>query len=212
MAFRFSDSTAVAAGTFNVHVIHPKWLAEVGLLPDGTKVRMSSDFRRPGFELSPEGMNVKWDIKPDRLIIVSKSRQEDCGGILASVLEALPWTPLLGVGVNVEFTGLPEDIDGLPESCSLPSCQDVEGYGLRQRTMHIGLTRGPHIFNMQVSSHEKVELSINVHTELGKKPSQREACELAIETCRNFFALREEATDLAKKILGVELSYEQNSD
>jgi len=213
VTFRFSDSTAVAAGTFNIHVIHPRWLAEVDLLPEGTKVKMSSDFRRPGFRYAFDGIAMEWDVRPERLVIVSKSHKENCGSVLAGVIRNLPWTPLLGVGVNIEFKGTLEDLEAIPKLCQPPPCQAVEGYGTKQQTMHLGLTRGPHVFNMQIAVHEKVELSINVHTELGNKAApQREVTALAIGACDNFFALREEAVGLAKKLWNLELSYEPNSD
>jgi hypothetical protein len=214
VAFRFSDSTAIAAGTFNTYVIHPKWLVEVGLLKEGTKVKMLSDFRRPGIRYSAEDYPVEWDIRPDRVTLktVRPDPNVDCGAGLATIIEHLPWTPLGGVGVNAEFVGTLADIEHLPRERSLPECKPFDNFALKQRTMHVGFARGPHVFNIQIAQHEKIELSVNVHTELNDKGTQKEISELALETCRNFFALRNEATDLAKRLFGVELSYEQNSD
>jgi len=202
----------VAAGTFNTYVIHPKWLVEVGLLREGAKGKMLSDFRRPGIRYSSDEIPYEWDIRPDRVMLITKKPDVDCGKDLATVIESLPWTPLGGVGVNAEFIGTPADIEGLPDNRGLQTWEIPGEYGLKQRTLHVGLVRGPHIFNLQIAQHEKVELSINIHTELSDKGPQKEISELAQETCRNFFALREEGTKLAKQLFGVELSYEQNID
>lgn len=208
MAFRFKDSTAVAAGTFNTYVIHPKWLVEVGLLKEGTKVKMLSDFRRPGIRYSVEELPIEWDIRPDRVMLKTSNPEADCGSGLATIIGCLPWTPLVGVGVNAEFLGTPEDIECLPKPRSLPTCETPDGYELKQRTLHVGFNRGPHIFNIQIAQHEKVELSINIHTELSDKGTQKEVSDLAQEACQNFFALRSEGVDLARRLFGVELSYE----
>jgi hypothetical protein len=58
VAFRFSNSTAVAAGTFNIYVIQPQWLSEVKIFREGMKLQMASDFRRPGFRYSAEELSV----------------------------------------------------------------------------------------------------------------------------------------------------------
>ena len=203
MAFRFSTSTAVAAGTFNIYVIQPQWLREVKLFREGVKMKVASDFRRPGFLYTSDESPVNWDVRPDRVMLTGKNPAADCGGVLADVIHKLPWTPLTGVGVNVEFIGEPEDLERL-KGCSLPTCDAIEGYARKQRTIHTALERSPHIFNLQIAAHEKIELSINVHTEL--TGTQEAISALAEETCRKFLALREEASRLAARQFGVEVN------
>jgi len=213
VAFRWTSSTAVAAGTFNMYVIQPHWLTEVGRFREGMKLKAKSDMNRPGFNYSSDELRFTWDIRPDRLMVISKGPTDDCGAELADVIEKLPWTPLAGVGANVEFTGDEADIELLMSGkCRLPSCNIPDGYGLKQRTVHIAIARDAHIFNLQIAAHERVELSINVHTELTAKGRQAANSELAQRACKQHLALCHEATELARNLFQVELRYEPNSD
>jgi hypothetical protein len=208
VALLFKKAAAVAVGTFNIYVIQPKWLAEVGIWPEGTKIQMASDLNRPGFRYRSEEFSAQWEVRPDRLILHTESANDDCGKTLADVLEKLPWTPLFGVGVNVEFHGDLNELKELPRSCSLPSGDGPDGYEVKQRTCHVGLLRSGQIFNLQLSASEKAELSINVHTELRDKGKQEHITKLAQEACRAFIELRDEAVKLAKRTFALELSYE----
>lgn len=174
---------------------------------------MLSDFRRPGIRYSAEDVPVEWDIRPDRVMLVTKKPDEDCGKGLATIIQQLPWTPLIGVGVNAEFVGTPEDIDKISDKYRLPSNEVPQGnYGQKQRTVHVAFTRDPYVFNIQIAQHEKVELSINIHAELTNKATQKEASDLAQEALGKFISLRDEAVALATRLYGVELSYELHSD
>lgn len=206
MAFRFRSATAVAAGTFNIYVIQPRWLAEVGLVREGVKVQLKSDLNRPGFLYSSEELPTDWDVRPDRLTLIAKTPAIDCGSLLADVIEKLPWTPLIGVGANVEFVGELADIDKFPCERTIPKCEPPAGYECKQRTVHVALARGPHIFNLQMSVHEdRTELSINVHTELKGQGNQATISTLAQRSCREFFALRDESIELVRKLFCVEV-------
>jgi hypothetical protein len=205
VALRFKKATAVAVGTFNIYVIQPKWLAEVGIWPDGTQVQMLSDLNRPGFRYKTE-FPTQWEVRPDRLILHTEEVGDDCGATLANVLEKLPWTPLFGVGVNLEFHGDLPELSNLAASCALPRCDAPEGYEIKQSTAHIAAKRGDHVFNLQLSAHESAELSINVHTELKDKGKQENVVKVAQEACRKYFVLRGEAIELAKRIFALELT------
>jgi len=208
VALLFKKATAVAVGTFNIYVIQPKWLAEVGIWPDPSQVQMASDLNRPGFRYRSEGLPTQWEVRPDRLILHTFSSADDCGGLLSSVLEKLAWTPLFGIGLNVEFEGDLAELDRARTNCTPPACEVPEGYELKQRTCHLGMARGDHIFNLQLSAYEKSELSINVHTDLKDKGRQGYITELARETCNRFFEIRDEAVSLATRIFALELKYE----
>src|SRR5437667_1502871 len=118
--FAFKKAAAVAVGTFNMYIIQPNWLVQVGLFKEGVRVQMQADFTRPGFRFSAEETSYWWNVRPDRLILETESPEIDCGEPLRIVLDTLRWTPLTGIGTNLEFEA---DI-GIVETlrCKLPEC------------------------------------------------------------------------------------------
>lgn len=207
MAFQFSKANAVAVGSFNVYIIQPKWLAEIGLMAKGVKVRMETDFNRPGLRFSSEDSPFSWHIRPDRITLDTEDSSADCGSKLADVLEKLPWTPLLAVGMNTEFKGEVADIDNIPARPDLLHCIPPAGYEFAQRSLHLALKHGDQLVNVQVSDLlTSAEVSVNWHTELKDKSNQSEANLAAQQSCRKFFAAREAGLLLAKKLYGLELT------
>lgn len=211
MSFRFQKAAAVAVGTFNMYIIQPPWLSQLGLLEEGVPLEMKADFNRPGFRYRARGSSLWWNVRPDRLILESESSQADCGEPLAKVLDVLKWTPLMGVGTNVEFEGVIGILDQI--RCKLPDVAMAKGFREGQRTWHVAMVRGPQTFNFQVSAvppseeskEGKVSLSINVHTELSKERAQLKANEMAIAACKEFKNHRDEALAIAGEILGGEI-------
>lgn len=212
MAWRFKIASAVAVGTFNIYVIQPRWLTEVGLVPDGTKLKMASDLIRPGFRYSSPELSADWDVRPDRVSVVTKQPDVDCGKLLAEVLDKLMWTPLTGIGVNVEFEGATSDLEQLPSGCRLPECALPSGYGMHQKSIHVALARDEHVFNFQLSLLDDPSLAVNVHTDLKDKGTQKEINKLAINACLNYLPLQTEARSLVRQLYKVELQNEQHSD
>lgn len=110
---------------------------------------MEAGTNRPGFRFPVKGSGIQWTTYPDRLLLETESSHEDCGAPLAIVLGYLKWTPLRGIGTNLEFEAEAAIADQI--RCKLPQCEEIDGYSTNQRTWHIGLRRGQQIFNMQVS-------------------------------------------------------------
>ena len=50
MSFRFTSASCVAVGTFNIYIIQPQWLAQMGVWLKGEKFNLQTDLSRPGFK------------------------------------------------------------------------------------------------------------------------------------------------------------------
>jgi len=212
VSFQFKSAAAVAVGTFNIYIVQPHWLAEIGLLKEHSQLRMEADFNRPGFRFRVDGAQIRWNVRPDRLMLETQSADEDCGEPLATVLKVLEWTPLLGVGTNLEFEAEPAILSRL--SCPLPKCEAPDGFEVGQRTWHISVIRGPHQFNFQLAlqaaddpaAAPAVGLSINVHTDTSKENGHQRSSALGQSACKLFRPHCDEALALASDFLGVEIS------
>ncbi len=209
MAFKFKSSMAVAAGTFNIYVIQPTWLSQVGLIEGGMKIQFSTDLNRPGFRYEGGSLQGVWTVRPDRVSIESKTFGVDCGTPVSGIIEKLPWTPLNGVGTNLEFEADLAIIDAV--NCKLPICDAPGGLSVAQRSWHVGLKKENQIFNYQVSERESpkgdryVSLVINVHTEIPRGMKQIEASSLAVAACKKFSEHASEAIEVGKELLKVEI-------
>ncbi len=208
MAVRFKMASAVAVGTMNIYVIQPKWLVEVGLLPADSKIRMESDLNRPGFRYTTEESSLKWDVRPERLMIHSESAYTDCGTVLADVLGKLPWTPLLAVGFNFEFQGDIDEVARIAKELRPPSCIAPSTYAIKQTTSHIAIQQGDQIFNFQMAAADHFELAINVHTDVNNKGTQETISRCSIDACRRFVEFRQKSRELAESLLKLELKDE----
>lgn len=65
MDFTFKHSSCVAVGTFNIYIVQPKLLAEMGVFETEQPVLVSGDLTRPGIRF--EVNNALWTVRPDRL-------------------------------------------------------------------------------------------------------------------------------------------------
>lgn len=213
VAFRFKNSSAVVVGTFNIYIVQPAWLSEIGLLPNGIDGPLETDLNRPGFRFTPKGSHTLWNVRPDRLVLETTSRDDDCGAPLVSVLDALRWTPLQGIGANIALEGEAEVLKNL--RCKLPECEPPpHGFELGQRTLHVAMTRGKQSFNVQLSfnppseknEQERATLMLNVHTDIPRNEGQIKANQLGQDVCREWHNHRNEAIKLASQFLGVDVS------
>lgn len=206
MAFKFKKATCVVAGTFNMYVIQPPWLAKLEILPKGSEVSIGTDLNEPGFRYIPTKGPFRWFVTPNRIEVETRDSEADCGIPVASVLAALPWTPLVALGNNSIYTAPLEDLGRLREEFRC-SPQSPEGYSLKQRSLHFGLSRDGAVTNLQLSfTLEELELSFNVNTELRK----RESADAQV-AARRFLQDRRDTEFLIQKLLGLSVEY-GNSD
>lgn len=203
MPFKFKKASCVAVGTFNIYVVQPRLLVGIGMLKKGIEVKFEQILTQPGFRFSADGLKGKWTVRPDRLIVETDSPDEDCGQQLSTVLKALRWTPVVAIGVNVEFESATDSIESLfPKAAHGP-----KNLTIRQRTTHVAVSEDGNVFNLQAAMPASGPnfLSGNVHTEL-KTESQKKDVEKAIGALRQFNIVRERATELLKTVFKVRIT------
>jgi hypothetical protein len=202
VAFRFKKATCVVAGTFNMYIVQPAWLAKVGIIPQGIEVAIGSKLDEPGFRFLSPKLSSRWFVTPGRIEVETQSPEEDCGAKVADVLQVLPWTPLVALGNNVQYTAPLSEIDALPEEMRrAPAIPDE--YELMQRSFHFGLGRENRIINLQLAiAPEEIELSVNVQTELRDRDSAS-----AQAAARRFLQDRQEAEALIRHLFKANIEY-----
>ena len=205
MAFTFKNSSCVVIGTFNIYILQPKYLAEMGVIERGHEVRLSADLSQPGIRFQIQTAN--WIVRPERLTVETDDRDFNCGETVASVLDALPWTPIKAVGINVSFQAGLERLDNLPDHVRLPRL--VNSDGLTHRAMSLGIANDEFVTNFTLAaSPEEVSLSINVHFDVKQRlpgRSQRQSVEDAGNFVREFEQRRNDAIKLVEEMLELEI-------
>jgi len=185
-----------------MYIVQPAWLAKVGIIPKGIEVAIGSKLDEPGFRFFSPKLSSRWFVMPGRIEVDTEIPEEDCGGKVAEVLAALPWTPLVALGNNALYTAPLSEIEALPDEMRRPP-EIPNGYELGQRTLHFGLSREKRLTNLQLSiTSEEIELSINVHTELRDRDNN-DAQEAA---CR-FLQDRRDAEALARHLFKASIEY-----
>ena len=204
MDFTFKHSSCVAVGTFNIYIVQPKLLAEMGVFETERPALISGDLTRPGIRF--EVNNAVWTVRPDRLSVESKAPNVDCGLFVERTLAALCWTQIMGVGVNSVFTSPSESESQLPSDLRLPVHPDAT-----QRTSHLSIPRGDSVLNLQMThSDNQLELSLNMHTDFSRnKGNSKEINESVRSICGSFIDLRTSAVDFANEILKAEFIYDR---
>lgn len=204
MQFRFKKANCVAVGTFNVYIIQPPLLTEMGVLAVGKTVELQADLSQPGVRFTID--NTTWTVRPERLAIETNRFDVNCGAFLAKMLEQLCWTPIKAIGSNAVYVADASAEADLPSGFRLPT---AIAEGVSQRTVHIGYKRDRQQINLQLAEADgELELSLNVHTEVRKASSQRRLNESAKQACNSFLDHRTLATDLAADVLKGEFVYE----
>lgn len=133
--FTFESASAVAVGTFNIHIFMPPWLVKCGVvrtLPNSLEFALS----RPGFRVRLDERDTLLTIEPQRIEISSTQEGFNCGEILGKILARLRETPLTAVGVNVAYASTLEHEEVFPGIAAIPNV--VNGDHVARRT--VGLT------------------------------------------------------------------------
>jgi hypothetical protein len=207
LVFRFKRATCVAVGTFNIYVIQPAWLAEIGIIPKSTQVEIYSDLTEPGFRFTSSKLNSRWVITPNRIHVETDDPNKDCGVEMAKVLGHLPWTPLVALGNNTTYLAPRDEIAGLPLIAAIDP-PVPEGFDFVQKTVHLGLRQGETLFNLQVAAtEEELELSCNAHTELKGRSS-----DFAQESAMRFFEVRKTAQSLITALFQASVTNVSDND
>ena len=200
MAFRFKKASCVVAGTFNMYIIQPPWLAKINIFPKGTNIVMWSKLDEPGFRFQAQGIPSRWFVTPSRIDVETENQEEDCGAKVATVLSKLPWTPLRAIGNNTIYKAPLSELDVLPDLNHIQP-PIPEGFELAQRSVHIGVTKGDQQYNLQVSvTTDIIELAVNVNTELTGKDA-----DFSHQAARSFLDHRQQANHLIRHLLKARL-------
>ena len=194
--FRFKSKNAVAIGSFNIYIIQPQSLAQMGVLEKDAsdKVLVSGDLTRPGIRFEIAGS--VWVVRPDRLSVESENYRANCGELLQKTLQALCWTPIVALGANVTFSA-PIEIER-QLAFKLP-----EHRGALQRTSHVAVELGESVVNIQLGQvKDELELRVNVHTDLNDlRGDSRKISEKAVAVMGQYDQHISDALETASEIL-----------
>jgi hypothetical protein len=206
--FKFKKASCVVVGTFNVHIIEPSRLVEMGVIDSRPKFLTAfRDISQPGMKFEIDG--ATWIVRPERLGIESENPKVNCGELAARTLEKLCWTPVKAVGTNIEFIANECSESDLPEHFRpvSPPIENVE-----QRSCHIGIRRDDSILNIQIHVKEKqLELHLNTHTDIkldseSTKSGNDQNKQLSLNAvvchaCSRFFEDCTDGIDYVKRII-----------
>ena len=69
VALRFKKASCVVVGTFNIYVVQPRLLAQLGLIPFGEPALVEQNLTQAGFRFIIESLQSQWTVRPDKLIV-----------------------------------------------------------------------------------------------------------------------------------------------
>lgn len=211
MSFEFKKASCVVVGAFNVYVFQPSFFAQTEIVKSGTKVIVLGDLSQPGFRINFEEHPMNWVVRPDRILVETTDSAVDCGKDVAIVLKTLPWTPLSALGVNFEFATSADDFNGMSARKLFHDIQVKRS--VSQRTVHVGIDDGPHVFNLSLlKTDEGAEFVVNVHTEIKKlvgseSKTRTQISELAEGIAQQFTEFCNKSIALGREVFGVEINY-----
>ncbi len=128
MAAREELHKTEVEGAFNPFVITPEWLAETEIIKDRQAMV------RPGVlgqEVAFAYEVLEWSVSPSALVVRSSEDNDDCGDIVARVIERLPHTPM--TLVTNGFSYLFERAQW--EGCRVPLLGDLSYEGLTSESV-----------------------------------------------------------------------------
>ncbi len=163
MPYKFRKASCVAVGTFNIYIIQPAWLTAVGIFPSEAEVTLQANLTRPGFRLSSVHMKTVWYVAPGRLAVESVSPHQNCGELMATVLDKLLWTPVSAIGNNVTYQADREAAEPFPalDACA-HSAVVPEEYSEKRRSLSLTVIRPDRDYTLTaVAGTEVVELTGN---------------------------------------------------
>ncbi|MCX7011156.1 MAG: hypothetical protein NTW86_01080 [Candidatus Sumerlaeota bacterium] len=187
----------VAAGTLNMYIIEPKWLASHGITSEWGEAHLHIGLDAPLMRYRFQKSKMSWEVSPSRLTIESEDPKDDCGKPMAQVLEALSNTPLLAVGCNFHFS-----VDALYfEECgsfaAYPSLNLPQKYKLVSKAYRFTMMYRKHSYSFELTqAEEKVILAVNVQADVRKH-----GLEFAQKTAKGFENYKRTVHRLATQLL-----------
>lgn len=203
--FTFKHTSCVAIGTFNIHIVQPRLLKEMGVIEVGTPVLVAGDLAQPGIRF--EVANSTWFVRPDRLSVESNLPTVDCGDYVRRTCETLCWTPIMAAGINVQFEAPLTEEPVLPDAFRLPACENAI-----QRTVHWCVPDGDSKVNIQiVAAERKLSIVVNRHMDFSEfRHVPRQLTKKVQEFCGSFVRSRDASIEIAKNLVNGDFVYERN--
>lgn len=205
LRFRLKSASCVVIGTFNIYVVQPDLLVKMKVFKLEHPPIVSGDFTKPGMRF--EVGNAVWTVRPDRLAVESTNPSENCGHFVERTLEALRWTPVFAVGVNLDYEAVEEFPTDSLVNVALPDFPEAD-----QRAIQFGIPQGDSFLNLHlahVKSKGTLSMRLNVHTDLAKYRNDPErASEIARQACREYFDSIQRAREVAGRLFAVEWDHE----
>ncbi len=214
MSFRFKQASCVAIGTFNIYVLRPNLLVDLGIVSSDTAaVKLETNLTQPGFRFSSQQLRATWTVRPDKVIVETTDPEKDCGSDLAVVLEALRWTPITALGSNFEFVSktAPGRLAPFPKS-EIDAAVLQSECVIVQSTIHVGIRESDQILNFQLSSDfSEFELACNVHREVQKGNSQPASNADSQNFARQFNSDRTKIEVIASRLFSIAITHDNVS-
>lgn len=183
MTFKFKKASCVVVGSFNIYIIHPKWLVKHKIIENEVEVAIQFNLEQAGFSYHIPKHKVTWNVAPDKIVVESEDPDVDCGDFLSKVLDKLPETPLFAIGNNVIYEAEKDELSLLAQPIRdfINTVSPIGSETLVQQSFHVALEREKYkITNIQLSiKNDRFVLMCNVHTELRDRSDAWEAAVLA---------------------------------
>jgi hypothetical protein len=198
VALKLELAQTVALGPFNPYIISPLWLVKERLLPEGRANVLMKVFGEGGAFIFHD---IEWEVSQQRLVISSLA--EDCGELLAKILDRLPHTPVQGVGHNFHFVCAVSDWGSSPRP-QLGSMErkDLSEISPIEQTRWAGLflRRDARVEVTVAQTEERMMVLMNYHRGTNPYDIQK-----AIAAARTFQDDRKDAAELLRRLVGQEV-------
>ncbi len=185
----------VLAGLWNRSIFTPAWI--VGRLTTAKDVGIEVPVENPSFPIRFSFDGIKLSVNPTQLVLAVE-RPEDgllktCGEVAVKILQELPHTPLLGVGLNYHFVADQSD-DSVLKVFNLSDNNTLSdaGFKIKSTVIQRKILIDNQTVNLSLTLEEdkRVQLCFNFHKDT---PSSKEAIDF----------LTVHSTDLKQKAFAI---------
>ncbi|HEY4761959.1 MAG TPA: hypothetical protein VIH42_15385 [Thermoguttaceae bacterium] len=208
MPFKFKKASCVVVGSFNIYIIHPKWLVKHKIIQDEVEVAIQFNLEQAGFRYHIPKHKVTWNVAPDRIVVESEDPEVDCGDFLSKMLIKLPETPLFAIGNNVIYEAEKDELNLLAQTIRdfISSVSQIGSETLVQQSFHVALERQKHeIVNLQISiKNDRIVLMSNVHTNLRDRS---DSCDAAVKAAMQFIEDKNSVKPLVHHYFGMTIEH-----
>jgi hypothetical protein len=203
--FTLKTANCITLGTFNIYVIQPRWLKDVGLLPAEVEgVMLEADFTEPGIRMKLP--DVTWRVEPVRITVEATRASVDCGQKMRVIFDKLPWTPIKAMGINAIYEAPLEEFSDYADRWVHPArkAELPPECTLHSRTWHTAVSISHHTLNLQVTiEDDRIQIASNIHTDLRYASS-----EFAAQVASEYHRLQKKAASLIHNVYDLSVPYD----